>query len=129
MRIQSAEEHVTFADDLVIAGDNLTVLSALPESHFDLIYMDPPFNTGRVQVRRAMRTQRSETGGRVGFHGLTYENVRGKITSYDDVFADYGADTLRLFEMSAGPLEADRPWETKAIVGPFRLLQRIWRVV
>jgi leucyl-tRNA synthetase len=50
------------------------------------------------------------------------------VTTPDDVFADYGADTLRLFEMSAGPLEADRPWETKAIVGPYRLLQRIWRV-
>ncbi len=51
------------------------------------------------------------------------------MTTPDDIFADYGADTLRLFEMAAGPLEADRPWETKAIVGPYRLLQRVWRVV
>jgi leucyl-tRNA synthetase len=60
-----------------------------------------------------------------GKMGKSLKNV----TTPDDVFADYGADTLRLFEMSAGPLEADRPWETKAIVGPYRLLQRIWRVV
>jgi leucyl-tRNA synthetase len=59
-----------------------------------------------------------------GKMGKSLKNV----TTPDDVFADYGADTLRLFEMSAGPLEADRPWETKAIVGPYRLLQRIWRV-
>ena len=42
---------------------------------------------------------------------------------------DYGADTFRLFEMFSGPLEQSRPWDAKAIVGPYRLLQRIWRVV
>ena len=60
-----------------------------------------------------------------GKMGKSLKNV----TTPDDVFAEYGADTLRLFEMAAGPLESDRPWETKAIVGPYRLLQRIWRVV
>ena len=45
------------------------------------------------------------------------------------MFAHYGADTLRLFEMFGGPLEQSRPWDTKAVVGPYRLLQRIWRVV
>ena len=43
--------------------------------------------------------------------------------------ATYGADTFRLFEMFGGPLEQSRPWDAKAIVGPYRLLQRIWRVV
>src|SRR5918912_1062737 len=41
----------------------------------------------------------------------------------------YGADTFRVYEMSTGPLEQSRPWETKAVVGSQRLLQRIWRVV
>jgi len=41
----------------------------------------------------------------------------------------FGADTLRLYEMFTGPLEQSRPWETKAVVGSFRLLQRIWRNV
>jgi leucyl-tRNA synthetase len=45
-----------------------------------------------------------------------------------DEFCDaYGADTLRVYEMSMGPLDVSRPWETKAVVGSFRLLQRIWR--
>jgi site-specific DNA-methyltransferase (adenine-specific) len=77
--------------DYVIHADNVDVLPRLPDESFSLIYLDPPFNTGRAQVRREMRTERSVTGGRIGFHGLTYANVRGKVTSYDDVFADYWA--------------------------------------
>ena len=50
------------SQDLVFAADNLTVLPSLPDGAFTLIYLDPPFNTGRVQVRRPMRTERSETG-------------------------------------------------------------------
>ncbi len=45
----------------------------------------------------------------------------------DDIYASYGADTLRLYEMFMGPLDADRPWETRSVVGSHRLLQRIWR--
>ena len=77
--------------DLVIEGDNADVLPRLPDGAFQLIYLDPPFNTGRVQSRTPLRTTRSDAGGRVGFKGLTYETVRGKVTSYDDAFADYWA--------------------------------------
>jgi leucyl-tRNA synthetase len=45
------------------------------------------------------------------------------------MYATYGADTLRLFEMFTGPLEQSRPWDTKAVVGSYRLLQRLWRTV
>jgi leucyl-tRNA synthetase len=45
----------------------------------------------------------------------------------DDVFRDYGADTLRLYEMFMGPLEKERPWNTADIVGVYRFLQRLWR--
>ena len=79
------------APDYVLSGDNLAVLPQLPDSAFTLIYLDPPFNTGRAQVRRSMQTPRSATGTRIGFQGLTYETVRGRITAYDDVFADYWA--------------------------------------
>ena len=47
----------------------------------------------------------------------------------DEICADFGADTLRMYEMSMGPLEASRPWATKDVVGAYRFLQRIWRVV
>ena len=46
----------------------------------------------------------------------------------DDVIADYGADTFRLYEMYMGPLEASKPWNTRDIIGVFRFLQRAWRL-
>jgi len=79
------------APDYVFAGDNLGVLPELPDGAFTLIYLDPPFNTGRAQVRQALRTPRSASGTRVGFRGLTYETVLGQLSAYDDVFADYWA--------------------------------------
>jgi leucyl-tRNA synthetase len=47
--------------------------------------------------------------------------------SPDDIYAAYGADTLRLYEMAMGPLDTDRPWRTNDIVGVYRFLQRLWR--
>jgi leucyl-tRNA synthetase len=47
----------------------------------------------------------------------------------DEICDDYGADTLRVYEMSMGPLEASRPWATKDVVGAHRFLQRVWRLV
>ena len=45
----------------------------------------------------------------------------------DDIYEAYGADTLRLYEMAMGPLDASRPWETRDVVGMYRFLQRVWR--
>ncbi len=75
--------------DLVIAGDNLPVISGLPDAAFRLIYVDPPFNTGRAQVRQSTTSVRSTTGARIGFQGQTYETIKGTLTRYDDRFADY----------------------------------------
>jgi site-specific DNA-methyltransferase (adenine-specific) len=75
--------------DLVIEGDNLGVLASLPDESFRLIYIDPPFNTGRTQSRHSTKSVRSETGSRVGFKGHTYETIKGLLYSYDDDFADY----------------------------------------
>jgi len=49
--------------------------------------------------------------------------------SPDDMYQQYGADTLRLYEMGMGPLEQSKPWETRAVVGSHRFLQRLWRTV
>jgi leucyl-tRNA synthetase len=49
--------------------------------------------------------------------------------SPDEICEEYGADTLRVYEMSMGPLEASRPWATKDVVGAYRFLQRVWRAV
>ena len=53
---------------------------------------------------------------------------RGNVVNPDDVVAQYGADTLRLYELFMGPLEKGAPWSTEGIPGCFRFLQRIWRL-
>ena len=75
----------------VIEGDNLAVLSTIDDATIDLIYVDPPFNTGRAQVRSASTSRRTTPGkGRVtGFAGHSYERVRTTLMSYDDQFEDY----------------------------------------
>ena len=61
----------------------------MPDESVQLIYVDPPFNTGRTQQRGQATTKRSETGNRVGFKGQRYETIRQTVLSYDDEFADY----------------------------------------
>jgi leucyl-tRNA synthetase len=60
--------------------------------------------------------------------GKIGKSLKNMITP-DDLIAEFGADTLRLYEMTTGPLDQSRPWETKAVVGMFRLLQKVWRCV
>jgi site-specific DNA-methyltransferase (adenine-specific) len=76
-------------DNLVIEGDNRAALAELPDESFRLIYIDPPFNTGRAQVRQTMKTKRKTGGSRTGFKGQSYETIKGLLYSYDDDFADY----------------------------------------
>ena len=73
----------------IILGDNLEVLRQMPSSSFQMIYIDPPFNTGKEQKLQSLKTTRSESGTRVGYQGQTYESVKGKLLSYVDAFEDY----------------------------------------
>ena len=59
-------------------------------------------------------------------YGKMGKSLKNSVTP-DDMYVTYGADTLRLYEMFMGPIDQDRPWETKSVVGSHRLLQRIWR--
>jgi site-specific DNA-methyltransferase (adenine-specific) len=79
----------TDAPDRVLYGDNLDLVATLPDESFRLIYLDPPFNTGRTQKHQAITTKRSAEGARTGFKGRSYETIKGTLTSYDDRFADY----------------------------------------
>ena len=78
-------------DDLVIESDNADVLPHLPAGAFDLIYIDPPFNTGRSRRRRTLTTTRADGDGgdRTGFGGRRYRSRLLSAISYDDGFADY----------------------------------------
>ncbi|MGV8876320.1 MAG: DNA-methyltransferase [Rhodoglobus sp.] len=75
--------------DLVVHGNNLDAIRDLPDESFRLIYLDPPFNTGRTQSRQVIATTRSTAGGRIGFGGNSYDSVKGALYSYDDKFTDY----------------------------------------
>jgi site-specific DNA-methyltransferase (adenine-specific) len=70
-------------------GDNLTVLKLIPDSSVQLVYIDPPFNTGREQQRSKVTTKRNNEGNRIGFKGERYETVKSTVLSYDDQFANY----------------------------------------
>jgi leucyl-tRNA synthetase len=61
-------------------------------------------------------------------YGKMGKSLRNVVTP-DDMCAVYGADTFRVYEMSMGPLEVSRPWETRAVVGSYRFLQRAWRTI
>ncbi|ROS31061.1 leucine--tRNA ligase [Cellulomonas sp. PhB150] len=61
-------------------------------------------------------------------YGKMGKSLKNMVTP-DDMYAEYGADTLRVYEMSMGPLDLSRPWETRAVVGSQRFLQRLWRNV
>jgi site-specific DNA-methyltransferase (adenine-specific) len=89
MRIQQIGGDVTLDDDLVLVGDNERALAALPAGRFDLIYMDPPFNTGRAQTRRTLQARHDPNSGRVGFGGRRYSTWLLQSLRYDDEFADY----------------------------------------
>ena len=72
-------------------GDNLEFLGALPDESVDLIYIDPPFNTGKKQAHTQLRTTQSEQGDRVGFKGKRYETIKLGSFSYMDLFDDFMA--------------------------------------
>lgn len=70
----------------IYKGDNLEILRTLPDESIDLIYIDPPFNTGKKQKRTSIRTIRDENGDRKGFQGNTYKTIEVSTQSYDDSF-------------------------------------------
>ena len=70
-------------------GDNLSVLPRLPDESFDLIYIDPPFNTGRLQARTRIRTIRDRNGDRTGYKGARYRTIRLGSAAFADAFDDY----------------------------------------
>ncbi|WP_167050676.1 site-specific DNA-methyltransferase [Salinibacterium sp. ZJ77] len=75
--------------DTVVWGDNLEVVRSLPDGSFRVIYLDPPFNTGRTQKHRAVDTIRDPEGAKHGFGGNRYRTVVRTLYGYDDRFEDY----------------------------------------
>jgi len=80
---------ITFTRNRIYFGDNLPILQSLLSESIDLIYIDPPFNTGKVQGRTQIRTVRNENGDRKGFQGNAYQTVELGTKRYADAFDDY----------------------------------------
>lgn len=73
----------------IVHGDNLPVLKTTSSESVDLIYIDPPFNTGKTQLRHRINTVRDDDGDRTGFGGKRYKTIRVGTTGYIDFFSDY----------------------------------------
>jgi site-specific DNA-methyltransferase (adenine-specific) len=73
----------------VVQGDNLSVLRQLPDACANLIYIDPPFNTGKRQKRSRLRTERDQNGDRTGFKGQRYSTTVLGSHAFEDAFDDY----------------------------------------
>ncbi|MHB8243685.1 MAG: DNA methyltransferase, partial [Solirubrobacteraceae bacterium] len=74
--------------DRILLGDNLELLPTLADESFQLIYIDPPFNTGKLQARRTLRAVQ-DSEGRKGFQGRRYSSELLAEHSYSDEFEDY----------------------------------------
>ncbi|HRQ64593.1 MAG TPA: site-specific DNA-methyltransferase [Xanthomonadaceae bacterium] len=84
----------------ILHGDNLEVMHGLPAACVDLVYIDPPFNTGRRQTRTTLRTVRDEAGDRTGFKGQRYRSETLGTKAYGDAYDDYlGFLAPRLVEL------------------------------
>jgi site-specific DNA-methyltransferase (adenine-specific) len=75
--------------DQILLGENLALLPRLPDRCFQLIYIDPPFNTGRAQGRKTLAVAGDADGERVGFQGRRYRTRLLAESSYGDAFDDY----------------------------------------
>ena len=81
----------SMAPHRIVLNDNLRVLQELPSGCADLIYVDPPFNTGKARTHARLRTVASDEGDRTGFAGRQYKTEAGETRSYGDQFSDYMA--------------------------------------
>jgi len=109
--------------DIYIGGTEHAVLHLLYARFwhkvlFDLGYVSKPEPFQRL-VNQGMI---------LGEDGQKMSKSRGNVINPDDVIAEYGADSLRLFEMFMGPLEQVKPWSTKGVEGVYRFLSRAWRL-
>ena len=64
----------------------------------------------------------------LGSNNRKMSKSKGNVINPDDIIEEYGADTLRMYEMFMGPIDADKPWSPKSVQGPYRFLKRVWKL-
>ncbi len=141
--------------DLYVGGVEHAVLHLLYARFWHKVLYDLGFVTSKEPYRRLFNqgyiqayaytdsrgvyvpaAEVEEKDGKFFYNGAEVNREYGKMgkslknaVAPDDIAADFGADTLRVYEMSMGPLDTSRPWATKDVVGAHRFLQRLWRLV
>ena len=110
--------------DLYVGGTEHAVLHLLYARFWHKVL----FDLGHVSTPEPF--QRLVNQGLIlGEDGQKMSKSRGNVVNPDDVIKEYGADSLRLYEMFMGPLEATKPWSMSGVEGVFRFLARVWRLV
>lgn len=108
--------------DLYVGGAEHAVLHLLYARFWHKVLYDLGYVSTKEPFQRLINQ-----GIILGEDGDKMSKSRGNVINPDDVVQEYGADTLRLYEMFMGPLERAKPWSTKGIEGIFRFLNRVWR--
>ncbi|MDP3685825.1 MAG: leucine--tRNA ligase [bacterium] len=109
--------------DLYVGGAEHAVLHLL----YARFWMKALYDGGYVSIEEPFQKLRNQ-GIILGPDGQKMSKSRGNVVNPDEIVAQYGADTLRLYEMFLGPLEAGKPWNPKSIPGVHRFLKRVWRL-
>ena len=109
--------------DLYIGGTEHAVLHLLYARFWHKVLYD----CGVVKTKEPF-TKLFNQGMILGLDGQKMSKSRGNVINPDDIVKEYGADTLRLYEMFMGPLEAMKPWSDTAVEGAKRFLDRVWRL-
>jgi len=110
--------------DLYIGGAEHTVLHLI----YARFWYKVLYDLGYVSYKEPFGKLFNQ-GMILGEDGVKMSKSRGNVINPDDVIAEFGADSMRLFEMFMGPLEATKPWSTKGIEGLNRFLNRVWRLI
>jgi leucyl-tRNA synthetase len=110
--------------NLYIGGAEHAVLHLL----YSRFWVKVLFDRGHVPVAEPFHKLVNQ-GMILGENGEKMSKARGNVVNPDDVVKEFGADSLRLYEMFMGPLEAVKPWNTKSIEGVYRFLSRAWRMI
>ncbi|HZG84126.1 leucine--tRNA ligase [Paenibacillus sp.] len=109
--------------DLYIGGAEHAVLHLLYARFWHKVLYD----IGVVSTKEPFHKLVNQ-GMILGDNGEKMSKSRGNVINPDDIVKNYGADTLRMYEMFMGPLEATKPWNTNGVEGVYRFLNRVWRL-
>lgn len=109
--------------DLYIGGAEHAVLHLLYARFWHKVLYD----IGVVQTKEPFHKLVNQ-GMILGTNNEKMSKSRGNVINPDDIVNEYGADTLRMYEMFMGPLEATKPWNTNGVEGTYRFLSRVWRL-